>query len=265
MTSEADQALSRLSRLERDRETGGQAMSRDLRTIVMVLSAWVLMALALTAPVVEAQGPNVQIAGTYGFGGGYSPYGGYGFSPYGGYGYGFGPYGGFGYSPYAGYGGLYGGFGYGPFNYGQQLFQQQASLTQQIFQQQQYAILGQIQEAQGRLERLDATKQQLFQQYLGKSETEKAAVRAGLIRDFLNLDPYRREGWKRDAVVQIIVGQDLQRLDGLAAFLDMSEGEKSQFRQAMLQKYQSLPPTDQQAWQKDQIIGNIMGRDWWPK
>ena len=211
-------------------------------------------------------GPNVQIAGTFALGGGYSPYGGYGFSPYGGYGYspygGFG-YGGFGYGPYAGYGGLYGGFGYGPFNYAQQLFQQQASLTQQIFQQRQYVILGQIQAAQSRLESLDATKQQLFQQYLGKSEQEKAAVRAGLIRDFLNLDPYSRQGWKRDAVVQIIVGPDLQRLDGLAEFRDMSERDKDQFRQAMLQKYRSLSWADQQAWQKDQIVGNIMGRDWW--
>ncbi len=243
-------------------------MTRIARTILVVLSG-----LALTAQWAEAQGPNVQVAGTFGFAGGYSPYGGYGFSPYGGYGfspyggygYAFGPYGGFGYSPYVGYGGLYGGFGYGPFNYSQQLFQQQASLTQQIFQQQQNAILDQIQAAQSRLETLDATKQQLFQQYLGKSDTEKAAVRAGLIRDFLKLDPYRREGWKRDTVVQLIIGQDLQRLDGLAEFRDMSEEDKIQFRQAMLQKYASLSRADQQAWQKDQVIGNILGRDWWPK
>lgn len=263
-------------------------MTQVVRTIASAISALALTALAPTLPTAEAQGPNIQITGTYGFGGGFSPYGGVGFSPYGGYGYGFGPYsgfgygglgygglgygglgygglgyGGFGYGPYAGYGGLYGGFGYGPFNYSQQLFQQQASLTQQIFQQQQNAILGQIQAAQSRLESLDASKQQLFQQYLGKSETEKAAVRSRLIHDFLNLDPRGREGWKRDTVVQIIIGQDLQRLDGLAEFRDMSEPDRNQFRQAMLQKYQSLSADDQQVWQKDQIIGNILGREWW--
>jgi hypothetical protein len=31
----------------------------------------------------------------------------------------------------------------------------------------------------------------------------------------------------------------------------------------MLQKYRSLPVVDQRAWQNDQIVGNIMGRDWW--
>lgn len=238
-------------------------MSRVLRAIVIAT-----FSLVLTAPIASAQWPNVQIAGTFGFGGGYSPYGGYGFSPYGGYGYGMGSYNnfgysGFGYSPYAGYGGFNGGFGYGPFNYSQQLFQQQASLTQQIFQQRQFAILGQIQAARGRLESLDAAKQQLFQQYLDKTETERAAVRAGLVRDFLRLDPAGREGWKRDTVVQIIIGQDLQRLDGLAEFRDMSEPDKDQFRQAMLEKYRSLSVADQQAWQKDQIIGNILGREWW--
>jgi hypothetical protein len=230
---------------------------------------------ALTALPAAAQGPNVQIGGTFGFGGwngaygagGFSPYGGYGFSPYGGYGYtgGFGgPYGGFGNSPF-GYGGLYGGFGYGPFNYGQQLFQQQASLTQQIYMQQQHVILDQIQAAQGRLAELDATKQHLFQQYLTSNDTEKAAVRTGLINRYLALDPYHRETWKRDPVVQIILGQDLPRLDGLAQFRGLSESEKSHFREAMREKYHSLAGADRQTWQHDQVIGDIMGRDWWQK
>jgi hypothetical protein len=241
-------------------------MNRIVRTIAPLLASVVFTNLALTSADAQAQGPNVQIGGTFGFGGGFSPYGGYGFSPYGGYGYGGGfgtPYGGFGYSPYAGYGGGYGGFGYGAFNYGQQLFQQQASLTQQIYMQQQHMILDQIQAAQSRLETLDAAKQQLFQQYLTKGDTEKAAVRAGLINNYLSLDPYGREGWKRDAVVQIILGPDLPRLDGLAQFREMSEPDKIQFRGAMLEKYRSLPRADQQAWQHDQIVGNILGRDWW--
>jgi hypothetical protein len=250
-------------------------MTRRVRIVAMIFAA-----IGLLSPAAKAQVSNVQIGGTFGFGGwngaygggaygpyggGFSPYGGYGFSPYGGYGYGSGfggPYGGFGYSPYAGYAG-YGGFGYGPFNYGQQLFQQQASLTQQIYMQQQHVILDQLQAAQSRLESLDATKQQLFRQYLAKSDTEKAAVRAGLINNYLRLDPYGRDGWKRDPVVQIIFGQDLQRLDGLAQFREMSDPDKTEFRQAMLQKYRSLPLADQQAWHHDQIVGNIMGRDWW--
>ena len=245
---------------------GGRQAMTLVRTIILVSATFALM-----SPIAPAQGQNVQIGGTFGFGGwngpyggGFSPYGGPGFSPYGGYGYGgFGsPIGGFGYSPYAGYGGV-GGYGYGPFNYGQQLFQQQASLTQQIFMQQQHMILDQIQAAQSRLETLDAAKQQLFRQYLTKNDTEKAAVRAGLINDYLRLDPYGREGWKRDAVVQIILGPDLPRLDGLAQFRELSEPEKNQFRGAMLEKYRSLPLADQQAWQKDQIVGNILGRDWW--
>jgi hypothetical protein len=241
-------------------------MTRVVTTIALILAT-----LALLSPDAPAQGPNVQIGGTFGFGGwngsvggGFSPYGGIGFSPYGGYGFGgYGsPYGGFGYSPYAGYGG-YGGFGYGAFNFGQQLYQQQASLTQQIYMQQQHMILDQIAAAQSRLETLDAAKQQLFRQYLAKNDTEKAAVRAGLINSYLGLDPYGREGWKRDAVVQIILGPDLPRLDGLAQFREMSEPEKIEFRGAMLQKYRSLPRADQQAWQNDQIVGNILGKSWW--
>src|SRR5262245_17299624 len=82
---------------------------------------------------------------------------------FGGYG-GFAPYGGR-YGGYGRYGGIYNGYGgfggYGPFNYSQQLFQQQAFLTQQIFQQQQQALIGQIRESQGQLEKLDGIKQQL--------------------------------------------------------------------------------------------------------
>ncbi len=209
------------------------------RAITIVFS---IVAFALKPPAAEAQLPYVGISGDYGYGG-------------------YGSYGGYGYGPYAGYGW----YGYGPFNYSQQLYQQQAFLTQQIFQQQQQAIIGQIREAQGRLKRLDGIKQQMFRQYLGMSDSDKAAVRAGLMNDYLNLGAHDREGWKRDAVVQIIVGKDLQRLDGLAQFRAMSESDKIRFRQAMLQKYRSLLPSEQQAWQNDQIVGSILGKDWWLK
>ena len=218
-------------------------MTRSITVIFFVV------AIALTSSAAKAQWPYVRISGAYGFGG----YGGYG------------PYGGYAFGPYSGYGGLYGGYGYGPLNYSQQLYQQQASLTQQIFQQQQQAIIGQIREAQGRLKRLDGIKQQMFQQYLGMSDSDKAAVRVGLMNDYLKLDAHGRDGWKRDAVVQIIIGKDLQRLDGLAQFRNMSEPDKIQFRQAMLQKYRSLSQSEQQAWQNDQIVGSIMGKDWWVK
>ncbi len=209
-------------------------MPRPIRAIAVVLAA-----LSLTASVTNAQSPYPGMYGGYGFGGyGYSPYGRYGG---GGYGYG----------------------GFGPFNYSQQLYQQQASLTQQIFQQQQQAIIDQIREAQGRLQSLDAIKQQMFQKYLGMSDSEKAAVRAGLINDYVNLDAHGREAWKRDAVVQLIIGQDLARLDGVANFRNMSVSDKIRFQQVMLQKYRSLSPSEQQAWQKDEIVGAIMGKDWW--
>jgi hypothetical protein len=225
-------------------------MSRALTAALFVA------ALAMMSPAAQAQWP-------YGYGGygGYAPYGGYGYGPSAGFGPAYGGYGGYG--PYAGYGGPFG--GYGPFSYSQQLYQQQASQTQQIFQQQQRALLDQIQAAQGRLENLDGVKQQLFQQYLGMNESDKAAVRAELMNQYLRLDPYRRSAWTRDPVVQIIIGQDLQRMDGLAQFQGMSESDKVLFRQSMLQRYRSLSPSEQQAWQNDQIVGNIMGRDWWTK
>jgi hypothetical protein len=182
---------------------------------------------------------------------------------FGGYG-GFGPYGGgyYGYRGYAGFGGF---GGYGPFNYSQQLFQQQASLTQQIFQQQQQAIIGQIREAQGRLESLDGIKQQLFKRYVDMSNSDQAAVRAGLIADYVKLDARGREGWKRDGAIQAIFGSDLQRLDAVAEVRDMNEPDRIRYRQAMLQKYRSLSPSDQQAWRDDQIVGVILGKDWWLK
>jgi hypothetical protein len=280
-------------------------MTHAVRTIAVVI-----VALAFTHSVAEAQWPPfVGIPGTYGIGGfgGYGPYGGYGNGslggfggygqyggygngpmggfggygqygsigngPYGGYGGGYGGYGG-GYGGYGGYGGGYGGYGggyggygggYGPLNYSQQLYQQQSSLTQQIFQQQQQAILGQIRDAQNRLVELDAAKQRVFQQYLAMSDSDKATVRTGRMNDYLKLDARGREGWKRDAVAQIVVGQDLQRLDGLAQFRDMSEPDKVQFRQSMLQKYRSLSPADQQIWRNDPIVTSIMGSEWWLK
>jgi hypothetical protein len=185
-----------------------------------------------------------------------------GFGPYDG----FGPYGGF--SPYNGYYGYgrFGGFGrYGPLHYSQQLFQQQSSLTQQIFQQQQQAIIDQIREAQGRAENLDAIKQQMFKQYLDMSDADKAGVRARLMTDYLSLDARRKEGWKRDGAIQTIFGSDLRRLDAAAQVRAMSEPNKIRFRNGLLQKYRLLSDTEQTAWQKDEIVGMVMGKEWWMK
>jgi hypothetical protein len=204
---------------------------------------------------------GVPFAPGYGSYGGFGPYGGYG-----GYGY-YGPYS-RGYYGYRGYGpwGGYGGYGgYGPFNYAQQLFQQQAALNQQIYQQQQAMIVGQIREAQGRLSNLDGIKQQLFQKYMGMSAEDKAAVRSGLMGDYLRLDAHGKEGWKRDGAIQAILGSDLQRLDGVAQVREMNEAERACYQQAMLEKYRSLPPAEQQAWRDDRIVGMVMGKDWWPK
>jgi hypothetical protein len=221
--------------------------------------AFVVVAL-LAAEVAQAQF-GVPFAPVYGGYGGFGPYGGYG--PYGYYGpYSRGYYGYRGYGPWGGYGG-YG--GYGPFNYAQQLFQQQAALNQQIYQQQQAAIIGQIRESQGRLATLDNIKQQLLQKYLGMSETDKVAVRAGLMADYLRLDAHGKEGWKRDGAIQAILGSDLERLDGVAQVQQMSEAERTRYQQAMLDKYRSLSPAEQQAWRNDRIVGMAMGKDWWQK
>ena len=97
------------------------------------------------------------------------------------------------------------------------------------------------------------------------SDSDKASVRTRLITDFLKLDARGKEGWKRDAVVQNIIGQDLPRLDGVSQVLDMSETDRIQYRHAMLQKYRSLSPSEQKAWQNDEVVGLIMGKDWWLK
>ena len=171
------------------------------------------------------------------------------FSPYAGCGccgsYGYGGYGfggfcaGYGYYPCVGYGYPYG--VYGSFNYSQQLSRQQAFPTQLSFQQQQQPIINQIQQAQSQPESLDARKQRLVRQYRNMSDSNKAAVRAGLMADYLNLDAHGKDDWKQDAVIQIIIGKDLLRLDEVAQFRDMSESDKTQFRSATLQKYRSLP------------------------
>jgi hypothetical protein len=243
------------------------------------ISAIACATLALVASAAVAQGlPFAGVPGPYGPGafGPVGPYGGFanapfggfgGYGPYGGFGgYGYGPYGG-GYGPYGGYGyGRYGGgYGYGPLNYAQQLYQQQSSLTQQIFQQQQQALLGQIRDAQGRLEVPDAKKQQMFQQYLSMSDTDKADVRTALMNEYIKLDAHGREAWRRDGAAQAIIGQDLQRLDGLAQYRAMSEPDRAQFRQTMRQKYQSLSPAEQQTWRDDPIIASILGSEWWLK
>ena len=97
------------------------------------------------------------------------------------------------------------------------------------------------------------------------SDSDKSAVRAGLTTDYLNLDAHGREGWKRDGAIQAILGSDLQRLDVAALVREMNEPDRTRYREAMLQKYRSLPPSEQQAWRNDQIVGMIMGKDWWLK
>jgi hypothetical protein len=225
------------------------------------LAACAVLILALTHSPSDAQGQMVGISVGAGFGG-YGGFGGIapGFAGYGGFG-GFGSgFGGFG-PGFGGYG--LGSGGYGAFSYSQQSYQQQALLTRSIFLQQQQNLLDHIEQAQGQLESLDAIKQQRFKQYLDMSDSEKAAVRGGLIADYLQLDPRRREGWKRDAVVQIIIGQDVDRLDGVADYRAMSLADQASFRDAMLRKYRSLPVTEREVWQRDQIIALVMGKDWW--
>jgi hypothetical protein len=227
-------------------------MTGVVRAVVFVFAITIL-----------ASAADAQFAGA-GFPGGFPgpvpyAYGApYGVAPYGLAG-GFGPNGGLG-----GYG-RYGGHNYGTFNFAQQLFQQQSSLTQQIFQQQQAALIGQVHEAEGRLARLDSMKQQMFTQYLNMSDSEKTQVRVGLMNDYLGLDERTRAAWKRDAVAQIVIGQDMPRLDGLAQYRSMSGDDRQRFRQAMIDKYHGLTPQEQQAWQSDPILSSVMGGNWWLK
>ncbi|HWA97059.1 MAG TPA: hypothetical protein VG713_01140 [Pirellulales bacterium] len=158
--------------------------------------------------------------------------------------------------------GLWGNNAYGPFNYGQQLYQQQSSLTQQIFQQQQRANLDQIQAAQERFARLDGLKQQMFVQYLGMNESDKAAVRAGLMNSYLSLDAQGREQWQRDPVAQLILGSDLQRLEGLSEVQTMTASDRTRLREAMLQKFRHLSGSEQQAWRNDPIVRALLGDGW---
>ena len=241
-------------------------MNRAIRVAVGLF----LVAAFCSSPLVAQMTTVGMTVGTP-FGYGYAPYGmGYGGFGYGGFAPGWGGWGGYGgfgaglgqgFGPY----GLgYGGWGsYGAFAYSQQSFRQQALLTQGIFIAQQQALLGQLDLAQARLEKLDAAKQQLFKRYLDMNETDKAAVRRGLVEDYLQLDPARRDGWKRDAVVQLIIGQDVLRLDGVAEFRAMDPSDQTNFRSEMLAQYRSLPAEQQRAWQNDQVIGLVMGRNWW--
>jgi hypothetical protein len=195
--------------------------------------------------------------------GGYGGYGGLG--PYGGYS-GYGAYSGLGaYSPY-GYG-RYGGYGYGsPLAYAQQLFQMQGAQTQQIFQQQQQAIIAQLGQAQQRVAGLDQIKKQMFAEFLQKSESEQAKVRASLARDYVGMSDDRRSAWQRDPVVKLIMGSDnwWQRLEGVISFLHMDRPQQRQFQATLLSRYQALPADQQSAWQHDSAIQIVMGRDgWW--
>ena len=157
------------------------------------------------------------------------------------------------------------GGGYGGFQFSQGLYQQQAALTQQIYAQQQLALVGQIRERQATADGLDATRQQLFQQYLNLSDSDKAVVRAGLMSDYLSLDPRGRAAWQRDAVVEIILGKDLQRLEAAAQVPEMDPADQSRLRASLREKFRSLAAADQRAWQKDPVITRILGKDWWLK
>jgi hypothetical protein len=226
----------------------------------------------------HAQAPMIGLsigAGFGGYGGGIGPYGagfgGYGpgagvWPGYGGFGPGYGSYGyGLGFGGFGlGYGGYGPGFGgYGAFAFSQQSFRLQALLTQGIFIQQQQALLGQIGDAEERLKSLDAVKQELFKKFLNFNESDKAALRDGLIADYLKLDPQARDGWKRDGVVQAILGADVYRLDGVAEFQAMHPDDQARFRQAMLERFQQLPANEKQNWQNDRIITLVMGKNWW--
>jgi hypothetical protein len=181
---------------------------------------------------------------------------------------GFGPYGGIGpYGAFAPYGaGPYGNFAtFGAVDYSQLLFQQQAALTQQVYLQRQQAIVGQVQQAQTQLQSLDATKQQMFTKYLGLNDSEKTAVRSRLMSDYLSLDDHGKEGWKRDGVMQQILGADLPRLDSVGQIKNLTEPQKAQLRDDTLNKYRALSPADQKTWQSDPLLAIIMGKDWWLK
>jgi hypothetical protein len=228
-------------------------MTRSARLVAVVALAFGTSAANAQFPVA----PGPPIYGGFGPYAGYAPYAAFG--PYGGAAYGYG-----GLGPY-GFGGVGGMAGYGPLLYSQQLFQQQALASQQIFQQQQQAIVGQIQAAQGRLKVLDDKKQQLLKQYQAMSDSEKATVRAGLLKEYLTLNAHRQEGWKRDEAIRTILGSDLERLDSLAALEGLTEPERNEFLRSLRAQYRSLSPAEQTAWQKDEVLRSLLGNAWWLK
>jgi hypothetical protein len=59
------------------------------------------------------------------------------------------------------------------------------------------------------------------------------------------------------------MGSDLDRLDGVAQVQQMTAAEQARYQQAMLQKYRSLPPAEQQAWRNDKVVGMVLGNNWW--
>jgi hypothetical protein len=126
-------------------------------------------------------------------------------------------------------------------------------------------LLYQIAEAQDRLDRVDAVREQMVQKYLNLNASDQEAVRAGLMSDYLKLDARGREGWNRDVVAQNIIGPDLERLAAAAEFRDMNEQDQLRFRSAMLEKYRSLSRVEQQTWQTDPIVAVVLGKDWWVK
>ncbi len=188
-----------------------------------------------------------------------------GFGGFPSYGFGGYPYGGFGLGGSGLYGGAGLGYGFGPIRFGQGLYQQQAALTQQIYMQQQAGLLGQVRERQDTVARLDATRQQMFEQYRNLSDSDQATVRAGLMSDYLSLDAHGRAAWQRDAVVQIILGKDLARLDAAAQVDQLDPADQSRLRTALVDKYRSLAAAERLAWQKDPVVLRILGKDWWQK
>jgi hypothetical protein len=229
-------------------------MLRAVSVVAVLLSCTVASSVYAQVPVIGMSGP--MVVGGYGAYGPYFGSGRYSISV----GYGYGPYA-------AGYG--YGdGFGYGAFDYraflyGQQLYQQQSLQTQQIFQAQQTALLARLEEAKERVDRLDALKEQLFVDYLKMNDAEKAKTRLDLMNTYVLLDPHDREGWKRDAVVQILIGDELPRLDAYAEYRTMDPADQARFRQQLVAKYRIMPDTEQAAWRNDPIVASILGKDWW--
>ncbi|MBS0207553.1 MAG: hypothetical protein JSS27_01230 [Planctomycetes bacterium] len=151
----------------------------------------------------------------YGMGAGYG-YGGYGLGGYGLGGYGLGGYGAGGYG-LAGYAGspwsysMFGSFPYagfgtaGALGYSSALYGQQVRQTQAIYQLQQQAILSELQQAQVRLNQLDAQRDGVLNQYLNMTGENRAKFRTALRAAYDKLPAAQQAAWNADATVQRIL------------------------------------------------------------